>query len=218
MPFNTPYRDKFESGDLVYGLSKPREEWLKKRADEGALIGKNWIDKYNVDLTKVSDAVNVDFIVQTLQHPKYHKVMKTTTHPQATESKQHAWRSKSKAGLNWAVTTHKHVHFILDNLDMSDVAKKTNTKGNPDYPQGKAPSTFPPKDKVRTITNAELRWVYRHKDHPDVQKHIQFWLDDKPCCPPWYSQWVGKQQMTGDQLWADYQPTHTYSKHLSTPD
>lgn len=220
MPFDGPYRDKFYAGDLIYGLKDPRARWILKH---GGAIGKNWIDKYNVDAATLAkdDDVNMDFILTTLKHPKYHVVMKTDTHDQTTESQQHAWRTKSKAGLNWAVTQHKHVHFILDNLDMNDVAKKSNIQGNPDKPQGKAPFGTAQKDKVRTITNAELRWVYRHKDNPDVKAFIQFWLDDKPCCPPWYPQWTvgfGMKKQTGDAMWANYKPTHTYSKDLAKPD
>lgn len=208
MPFNEPYHEDFEDGDLVYGLSGPRGEWIFKH---GATKGKNWIDKFSVDMSDVdaSDAANIEFITETLKHPKYHCVMKTAGHDSSTQSKQHAWRTKSKAGLNWAVTKGKHVHFILDDLNMKDVAEKSNTKGNPDNPTGKAGSAVSQKDKVRTITNAELRWIYRNRNDPNTQKHIQFWLNDKPCCPPWRPEWdsgVGKK-VAGNIAWEGYTPT-----------
>ena len=131
MPFTPQYRDQFQAGDLVYGLSGPRGEWILQH---GAGQGKNWIDKFTTDEATMNqnDAVNMEFIVTTLQHPKYHAVMNTATHAKSTANAQHGWRTKSKAGLNWAVTAHKHVHFILDLLDIEAVAKKSNTKGNPD--------------------------------------------------------------------------------------
>jgi hypothetical protein len=211
MPFTKPYREKFEKGDLVYGMREPRTTWLMKH---GAVQGMNWIDKFKIDEDQVTDAVNMEFIVKTLDHPKYHTVMETADHERTTKGKQHIWRTKSKAGLNWAVTAGKHVHFILDWLDMEAVATKTNTKGSPDFPKGKAPIGTTQIDKVRTITNAELRWIYRHKDNPEVQKYIQFWLDNKTSCPPWSPEFtvgVGKNMKRGDTMWALYTPTHTYS-------
>jgi hypothetical protein len=182
----------------------------------------NWIDKFTTDgtSTRGSSGVNSDFINATLHHPKYHAVMKTATHGVTTESEQHAWRTKSKAGLNWAISSGNHVHFILDDLNMKEVAEKTNTKGNPDQPQGKAPLGTLQKDKVRTITNAELRWIYRHKDHSDVKDLVHFWLADKPCCPPRYPAWdSGKgKKVSGDIAWQGYAPTHWYSGDLVTPD
>ena len=210
MPFtDIPFRTDFTPGDLIYGLSDPRAVWVMKH---GAAQGKNWIDKFLVDMDKVAidDVANIEFIQTTLLHPKYHSVMQAPNHPRTTESQQHMWRTKSKAGLNWAVTTGRHVHFILDNLDMKAVAEKSNTKGNPDSPIGKAAATVSLKDKVRTITNAELRWVFRNKGDPAVQAQIQFWLENKPCCPPWEPGWdkVKPVRSPGHTAWDAYHPTH----------
>lgn len=209
MPFKSPYRNDFQAGDLVYGLAAPRESWLKTH---GALMGKSWIDKFKTNMKFVdsSDTANIDFITTTLEHPKYHSVIRTEEHEPSTATKEHAWRTKSKAGLNWAVTKKIHVHFILDKLNMKDVAKKSNKVGaNVDNPTGKAGPDVSQENKMRTITNAELRWVYRNRNNPGTQDYIQFWLDDKPCCPPWEPGWdaVKPDEAPGHDAWNDYKPT-----------
>lgn len=214
MPFDPAYREEFEAGDLVYGLKEPRAQWLMKH---NALLGKNWIDKFstNKDSASASDALNQEFILNALDHPKYHVAFSGTNSvgtaiANQQGSTQHGWRTKSKAGLNWAISTNRHVHFILDGIVMKDVAEKSNKVGNPDSPVGAAPLGTLQSVKVRTITNAELRWIYRHKDHAETKLLVQFWLKNVPCCPPWYPAWdsgVGKKA-SGDVAWESYQPKH----------
>jgi hypothetical protein len=48
-----------------------------------------------------------------------------------------------------------------------------------------SPKGTPWDQKVRAITNAELRWIYRHRKEADVAKRVQFWSGGAPCKPPW---------------------------------
>jgi hypothetical protein len=65
-------------------------------------------------------------------------------------------------------------------------------------------------NKVRSVTGAELRWVYRHRFNARVQRHIQFWLNDQPCHAPWHSLMVGVPG-GGPKAWSRYKPEHLYS-------
>jgi hypothetical protein len=67
------------------------------------------------------------------------------------------------------------LHFVLDNLDLSEVTNKNRA--------GEFKNS--PEDKVRTVTAAELRWIYRYKDDPRTQENVQFWIKGTKCCPPW---------------------------------
>jgi hypothetical protein len=134
----------------------------------------------------------------------------------ADSGENSAWRKKCKGGIYYG--THvldKTVHFCLSlevktgdkvtgwtDMDFSAVVKKTS-------PTDTAPDTTT--GKIRLITPAELRWIYRHREDDSVKKNVQFWTHIspdagtkwKPCGPPWE-----KDQGARD-LWATYKPKST---------
>ena len=66
------------------------------------------------------------------------------------------------------------------------------------------PTSYPSEGlKQRAVTNAELRWVYRHREFNEVSEYIQFWKKEGsvfvPCTPPW--SWS-----VGGGDWAQYKP------------
>ena len=94
-------------------------------------------------------------------------------------------------------------------MDFSAIVNKTSPTDTPsDTTQG----------KIRLITPAELRWIYRHREDPSVQKNIQFWTHTStdvataawsPCGPPW------EKDEDAKKLWASYKPKST-SVHART--
>ncbi|PHM28958.1 hypothetical protein [Xenorhabdus budapestensis] len=98
---------------------------------------------------------------------------------------------KCKGGLSWASIVNgnlphdMHIHFILDGINMDSVVYKHD----------------------KNITGKELRWLFRHREYPNVAKKIQFWLNDTPTTPPW--------EGTGSTLWKNYVCQDDYSETLS---
>ena len=108
-----------------------------------------------------------------------------------------AWRRKCKGGLYYACFVAKiHVHFCLEAFNFDMVINKSAL--------GFGDSSYPFEGlKQRAVTNAELRWVYRHREFNEVSEYIQFWKKEGsvfvPCTPPW--SWS-----VGGGDWAQYKP------------
>ncbi|CDG80857.1 hypothetical protein GJA_194 [Janthinobacterium agaricidamnosum NBRC 102515 = DSM 9628] len=129
-------------------------------------------------------------------------------------------RRKVKGGLYWATSVaKKHVHFVLDGLDMEAVVRKSASYDNPTGSNNEQSNTA----KTRAYTGAELRWIYRNRNNPDVQSHVHFVKEGKPCPPPWveYSTKVikFKQDNTMEEietkydvkaLWEQYTPQSSF--------
>ena len=75
-------------------------------------------------------------------------------------------------GLNLFLLKGRNVHFVLDGIDMDKVPTKSHSKDRDD-------------GQSRSITGAELRWIYKHRNEQIVQDHVQFWFKKKPTTPPW---------------------------------
>lgn len=111
------------------------------------------------------------------------------------------FRAKSKAGLLFCIQNDISLHFILDDLVLEEVIGKNREDAqHPAKNERKDPQN--PTDKIRTVTGSELRWIYRYRTDPDVQRLVQFWINDTQCCPPWEPQFPGTQVD-----WSTYQPT-----------
>ncbi|MCF7993566.1 MAG: hypothetical protein K9L32_00635 [Chromatiaceae bacterium] len=79
-------------------------------------------------------------------------------------------KQRSKVGLALLAHHSIPVHFALDLLDMGEVAGKSR--------QGETATN-------RVITNAELRFLFRHRDNLKIKQSVQFWLDKEAVVPPW---------------------------------
>jgi hypothetical protein len=215
MPFNSPFKNTYTSGDLVYGFSPSRRRLIMKFVNE---ISTGDGRAVTVDMFKKSVAIAEgaptvakaswqQFLAKNKKHPQYKdyysKIAKYgfddesfANDPQATDVELNAaWRAKSKFGLDWALRNKVgHIHFVLDDIDMAAVVTKTHKFTDAagkvlaeDDPRGKAPGGI---DKERTITHSELRWVYRNRKNPLVSQGVQFWLSNTagtilPCGAPW---------------------------------
>ncbi|VVE48925.1 hypothetical protein PCA20602_04581 [Pandoraea capi] len=127
-----------------------------------------------------------------------------------------AIRRKVKGGLEWATrVADKHVHFVLDSLDIDAVVNKNFSV---DVPSGSSDNLAPGETKNRSFTGAELRWLYRNKDDPRVQKNVHFWMNRQQVPPPWQAYKKEEMAMTdngpefktetvdGEKLWGNYVP------------
>lgn len=203
MPFAAPFKDKGGIGDLFYGLAKPRDALMKHLN-----ISDNHEDGHKINYYDVGDVAkgnslptqNAQFKKWLGEHAKYSVAVDV---PDQKYLWPH-WRVKSKGGLEWATLVKGiDVHFCLDDM-MGDThfAIPLKMYENEDEFSAKEFGFKGGKwlEKYRAITNAELRWIYRNKDKSGVQKHIQFWLCNKPCLPPWeHSTEIG-------DLWLAYKP------------
>lgn len=215
MPFEKPWRSKFEPGDYIFGYANTITEFCIAHKGEGA-SDKDKIQELATDRTEALDgkgkaADKASFLKSLEGHPKYKSIVSDSANdirapalvglkPGPVKNNRD-WRIKSKGSLYWAtMDAKKHVHFMLDGILMKEVIHRTHTEGAPhgqDTPLG-----TPAAEKTRTITHAELRWIYRNKVYPEVRKHVQFWLKGQCCIPPWQANPV---------LWSQYVPKNSPS-------
>lgn len=215
MPMEKPWRAVFQRGDYLFGYASAITEFTEAHRAEGATpqdkiqeLATDRFEAYN-GRGKVDDKVS--FFESLGKHPKYSAVISDSgkdvrapalagLRPGAVKNNRE-WRIKSKGSLYWAtMDVKKHVHFILDGIDMNEVVNKSHTDG-PLHGQD-TPGGTPSIAKTRTITHAELRWIYRNKVFPQVRQYVQFWLRNQCCDPPW---------KTDPVLWGRYVPRNSPS-------
>jgi hypothetical protein len=223
MPFTEPYRKSYEPGDLIYGVESARKRYMMLSNPFAAAPGnmptidEHAILKVEIEAKKSKGvkptAGEKNFVYALKEHSKYNQAL----HGPDTNA---AVRLKTKGGLYWATLVEgKHVHFILDEIDIMAVVEKNNTTKNKDKP---ATATEP---KNRSVTGSELRWVYRNREHPKVRGFIQFWFDFKPVPPPWiqYARFDFQTQTVvrstpneAAGLWSAYRPKKEYVHNAKT--
>jgi hypothetical protein len=224
MPFKPPWRVP-ETGDLAYGVNKnndnhpsaqDRSKFIKTQGRNNKTI--STVDEMRVlsgDQGKKGHQ-DEEALRQSLeQHEKYSSVLVS----EAVNSNQDI-RRKCKGGLYWATKiASKHVHFVLDGIDMKAVVNKATQGDNADRDEDPERGIA----KNRTITGSELRWIYRNQTDEKVQQYVQFWFNGKPCQPPWEKYFtiefgerlIDEPQITehdGESLWKPYKEK---VKHVS---
>ncbi|BET98370.1 hypothetical protein [Xenorhabdus taiwanensis] len=130
-------------------------------------------------------------------HEKYNTAFSKTP---TKEGIGRLFSRKCKAGLSWItmsngnndIVKNNTVHFILDNIDMRYVTNKINFR----------------QDRS-DVTAIELRWIYRNRKNPNVQKKIQFWLNGHPTQPPWENE-------EGKKIWKLYTPKSEIEEAFSS--
>jgi hypothetical protein len=189
MSFGKPY-GVYKQGDLIYGLVVPRE-WFSKHVHATKPMFMQDYGGEEID-------VDSDFATSLkADHKKFGEIVTMVENFDFFDTKQ--VKQKCKGGLWWATqVAKKQVHFYLEGLNFWDTCN--NTRG------------------LRSITDAELRWIYRFKDNGNVQEYIQFWRPAgckkwadlqaakgshsgvEQCGPPW------EDFEGGMQVWASYKP------------
>ena len=189
MPFAPQYRD-YEEGDFIFGIGASIEAFKTTGPAHGRLSNATNLARKPItvrDLNQTRAVVDQKFLgerkvfnnsyLDALQnHPRYQVMYNNATPGKLDEpSGSAAFRAKSKEGLVYCILNGIHLHFTLDGLNLSEVMGKNRT--------GEFKND--PVDKVRTVTGAELRWIYRYKDDLQTQAYVQFWINNTKCCPPW---------------------------------
>ncbi|MBD2814740.1 hypothetical protein ID850_08170 [Xenorhabdus sp. Flor] len=243
MPFRPPFRTEFFRGDLVYGLTEHRYQYIDNHPQfavakvhiDKKLYPPTVIDQYltptdrdiihtfltdyidrnnrndwqNPDEKTVAENIMQDyrnlykytksrayrkyennFFDHLKKHNKYHTVIEHCSDGTNEDDLLTIGR-KCKGGLSWIsmsnskLTHNIHIHFILDGINMDTIVYKRD----------------------KNITGKELRWLFRHREYPEVAAKIQFWLDDRPTSPPWTG--------LGSNLWTNYVSHDDYSEIFS---
>jgi hypothetical protein len=229
VPFKRPFKTEFSDGDLVYGIREKRTSlvmhlgvrYATKNGDFSAFP--MTVDQLDVDKSKVlpqSSAMWKQFHKDILNHKKYQTYTHVTKSGAISDEAlqtgggfsestvDSAIRRKCKFGLYWTITNGFHIHFCLDGLSMAQITRKSFKTDRPlgRKPQGREEA----RTKLRAVTGAELRWIYRHRNVPAVQQHVQFWENNAAMGPPWdepeRQEIVSGRYVRWRDLWAGYKP------------
>lgn len=145
-------------------------------------------------------------------HPKYSVAAYSTPQsgdPTAVmDNAKSAWLKTSKAGLEFQAKRRKgfHIHFILDGLDFDRALRQDTLRG-----QTAQTRVHDPLD----ITSGEIRWLFRHRNDPDVRQSAVFWRNGVKTSPPWemadnqhkFANFVyTKDQVLADERDSGFQP------------
>ena len=85
--------------------------------------------------------------------------------PNSTKTQAKQWSYTSKAGLEFQVRSaaQRSVHFVVSGLIWNQVAGKTELVMGHEL----------------SVTGSEIRWLYRHRDKPEVADRVRFWETDR---------------------------------------
>ncbi|CAH1671723.1 MULTISPECIES: hypothetical protein [unclassified Chelatococcus] len=197
MPFSPPFKN-FQAGDMLFGLGSilgaglgRYTKYLAPGVCRQLLIVNCYLIRDETSFLGPAKH-NKDFVLMLSQHPKYREALNP-------DLDYNTWsRKKSKFGLFWNAHNglNTTAHFILDDLDLLDVIKKNN-EGDSCPEMG---------IKGRSITGAELRWIYRNRYDPKVQRSVQFWLNGEPSYPPWEAGFDEGRVFARSEYWTLYRP------------
>ncbi|MBB1585080.1 RHS repeat protein [Serratia sp. OS31] len=96
------------------------------------------------------------------------------------------WKRTSKAGLEFQLLVRKKpLHFMTD-LIGDDIGVVISKEGH-----------------GASITSSELRWLYRHRDLPEVRSNLIFYRDGKK---------ISHEEIFGKNEWSNYHPKNQYNK------
>lgn len=148
MPFKPPFKNKYTTGDLIYGLGETRDEYVneysifKSLKDNRSIVAV--IDSYAVTKSEREEqeysqdpvARNQrDFIAVLQNHPKYRSAYEAESFSLLQNDTEWVYDDpaeiarKCKAGLYWASQQQQfHVHFLLDDINFEEVVCKSHTK------------------------------------------------------------------------------------------
>lgn len=196
---------EFKSGDIMYGLSQYENEIINQIALFDGFSDKDifaqrditdavWehrsylsYDKYQDDMQikeKLNDSDRgVKFKSFLEKHNKYNILEREWVKPYRPHiDEEHICLSRtSKAGLEFQIMERQErVFFCVDGLinEIPKIAQKESRYGT-------------------CITSSELRWLYRHQDHPGVKANVQFCLDGA---------FISQEKVFSMPGWENYHP------------
>ncbi|EOA6875047.1 type III secretion system effector EspK [Escherichia coli] len=193
----------FRPGDIVYGLSSPREKLVnsiklvndfskKDIVIQNTLTNAVWDArtprKYKQD-SLIKRALNehergTKFKQCLKNHNNYNVIMADLS----IYNRDKLWAKTSKAGLEFqTLIRNRTVMFCADGLVISLklIANKSEGYG-------------------QSITASELRWIYRNKDNSQIMKNIKFYLHGKE---------IPAERILDTPEWKDYRPKYSGSTY-----
>ncbi|EET0705966.1 type III secretion system effector EspK, partial [Escherichia coli] len=189
----------FREGDIVYGLSSPREKLVnsiklvndfskKDIITQNTLTNAVWDPrtprKYKQD-PLIKRALNEhERGIKFKQHLKSHNNYNVTMADLSVYNRDKLWAKTSKAGLEFqTLTRNKTVIFCADEIvnSLKLIANKSDGYG-------------------QSITASELRWIYRNKDNDQIMKNIKFYLRGKE---------IPAEKILGAPEWKDYKSKYS---------
>ena len=205
MPLTPPFSPTISQGDLYYGLATHRDALMRHLGvsfDHAVGARVNSFDVGDVKVATQDRPQDNKFFADFLgAHPKYSRSAGAEKYASSVPMAMlwRHWREKSKGGIEWQTKVRKKVvHFCLDGM-MDPMIQYAITTKSWDNETDNSSKTVPWDQKVRAITNAELRWIYRNRKDPDVDARVQCWEGNAPCPPPW-----GRGDGQLDALWKAY--------------
>ncbi|CNI67922.1 type III secretion protein GogB [Yersinia mollaretii] len=199
----------FKLGDVLYGLFDRKKEIISQISHFNNLSSKDIVaqpkitdtvwehrdylsfDKYR-DETIIKEMLNdaergIKFKTFLSKHEKYNIIERHEKKPyRPNKSVEDICLSRtSKAGLEFQIMERNgRVFFCADDLveSISEIAQK-----EPDY--------------GTSITASELRWLYRHKDHPKIKSNVQFCLD---------GEFISQEKVFSLPGWENYHPKSNF--------
>lgn len=203
MPMTQPYRTYYSHGDVFYGLAGPREQlrrflgvpdhavWTIDQFDtfaqsrEGGQAAPGLVHHAGFNEAVAEATGSVSTIVDLNAHENWRD-------EDAAAFTGSVARRKCKTGLEYIARNFPDcvVHFCLLGLDFASVGSKSYPgPGTVDQPMGAAGDAVLWHEKSRSITGAELRWLYRNSHDAGVRRIVQFWHVNtygwQPCGAPW---------------------------------
>lgn len=212
----------FTSGDVIYGLDKPRKAAIQAVLKRGF--------KQSVSFRKLilgcipgkTETRAVVLIQNDLTNAVWDPLKPNTY---ATDKSIGSTLNDSTRGQQFKGFLSKHPRYnvaknntVATSHNGAVEAWRRTSKGGIEFQvrQRKATVHFVVADIIDTIdqvakkekfgtsiTSAELRWLFRHRYVQDVQNHVRFWLADRE---------VSHDVVFGKAGWTHYKPTHTYGK------
>lgn len=146
MPFFSPFINKFEKNDILYGLNEMRDLYIKKYSAFHSVDDKrDFIDSYNItpyEMINTFQTVKAkrrrQFLKTIKAHPKNILACKTQPYVFTLNNKKYPLENtaaiirKVKSGLQWSaqnINSGKafNIHFILDGICLTEVIFKEST-------------------------------------------------------------------------------------------
>ncbi|PVZ72078.1 hypothetical protein DC094_03405 [Pelagibaculum spongiae] len=212
-----PYKKSYAAGDLIYGLSEPRQDYRTK--NPAFILAKPratpcTIDQYSlttVERQLVDDGRRLtipdsEYFHDCIKnHDKYSNTFNAPGFAVGGANVIHQpvdTGRKCKGGLYWVTSSMndlgKSIHFVLDGIDFAPVVSKINPSTNEPFKNSRSPF----------YTGIELRWVYRNRFREEVYRSIQFWINGSPCPPPWEAGFKNATGVDYDpvEMWSTYKP------------
>lgn len=205
-----PYQalsEKFEEGDIVYGLSidrTPAVNALDRRKFPSRKNGKDNILTQNpltdavfgVTVTPGKYRSDEEIKAQLYDYQRGIGFKKFTTNYSSLKKLDYLelpekdranrlWKRTSKAGLVYQIfNMDKKVHFCVENLHtaIDKIAKKEGIEGN-------------------SVTASEIRFLFRHRNQPQVSKNLKIYNKDKE---------ISIDKFFSHPFWSLYTPSQTH--------